>query len=140
MERNQLMRLYRIASWLRRKNINFIARCLEYIIRIVYACELHGTTKIGEGTLFIHNGLGCVVHPKASIGKKCRIYQNVTIGGRNNRGTPIIGNNVFIGPGACVLGGVVIGDNVVIAANSVVIKSLPNGVWGGIPAKRLKNE
>ena len=125
------MRLFRVASWCRIKRIHILARFIEYMIRIIYACELHGATKIGTGTLFIHNGLGCVVHPKAIIGENCRIYQNVTIGGRNNRGVPTIGNNVFIGPGACILGDVEIGDNVTIAANSVVIKSIYSGVWGG---------
>lgn len=130
MKGNLLMRFFRMASWCRNKKWHVVARFLEYFIRVVYACELHGVTKIGEGTIFVHNGLGCVIHPDAIIGKNCRIYQNVTIGGRNNRGTPTIGDNVFIGPGACVLGGVEIGDGVTIAANSVVT-NLYRRVYGG---------
>ena len=65
--------------------------------------------------------------------------QNVSIAGRNNRGTPVIGNNVFIGAGACVLGGIKIGNNVSIGANAVVLDDIPdNSVVVGIPGKVVK--
>ncbi|MDF7809353.1 acyltransferase [Pontiellaceae bacterium B12219] len=51
-----------------------------------------------------------------------------------------VGNNVFIGMGCTILPGVIIGDNVVIGAGSIVTKSLPaNGVYAGIPAKKIKS-
>lgn len=108
-------------------------------IRIVYSCDLPANLKLGKGVILKHNGLGVVIHPKAVIGEGTQIYQNVSIAGRNNRGTPIIGKNVFIGCGACVLGGVTIGDNVSIGANAVVITDIPdNAVVVGIPGKVVK--
>lgn len=119
--------------------MRLVPALLYRIIRVVFSCELPYNTIIGRNTLFIHNGLGCVVHPKAVIGEDCRIYQNVTIGGRNGSGAPIIGNNVVIYAGACVLGGIRIGDNAQIGANAVVIRDVAEGtVVGGIPAKELK--
>lgn len=119
--------------------MRLVPALLYRIIRVVFSCELPYNTIIGRNTLFIHNGLGCVVHPNAVIGEGCRIYQNVTIGGRNGSGAPIIGNNVVIYAGACVLGGIRIGDNAQIGANAVVIRDVAEGtVVGGIPAKELK--
>ena len=54
-------------------------------------------------------------------------------------GVPTIGNNVYIGKGAIVFGGIVVGDNVTIGANAVVNKPIPpNAVVAGVPAKILK--
>ena len=119
--------------------MRLVPALLYRIIRVVFSCELPYNTIIGRNTLFIHNGLGGVVHPKAVIGEGCRIYQNVTIGGRNGSEAPIIGNNVVIYAGACVLGGIRIGDNAQVGANAVVIRDVAEGtVIGGIPAKELK--
>lgn len=73
-----------------------------------------------------------------SIGKNLKIKHNVTIG--NNHGfLPVIGDNVMIGCGACVLGDVTIGNNVKIGANCVVVKSVPdNAVVVGNPAYIVK--
>ncbi|AXY02862.1 hypothetical protein D1115_17910 [Vibrio alfacsensis] len=73
------------------------------------------------------------------IGKNCNISQGVTIGKINQGnkiGAPIIGNNVYIAPGAKIIGGIHIGDNVAIGANAVVVTDVPDNVTvGGIPAK-----
>ena len=123
------------------KKCMIISRMLQYFIRIIYSCELPPSVIIGKGTLFVHNGLGCVIHHKAIIGNNCRIYQNVTIGGRHNRGVPKIGDNVFIGAGACVLGGVNIKANAKIGANAVVVNDIEFGGGAvGIPAKVIKYE
>lgn len=79
-----------------------------------------------------------IINPGARIGKNCTIYPGVVIGGKNN-GCPHIGDNCFIGLGAKVLGGVKIGNNVLIAPNAVVVKDIPdNHVVGGVPAKTIK--
>lgn len=138
---NGLITLYKIEHFLYKKKCIIIPRMIQFLIRMIYSCELPPSVEIGKGTLFIHNGLGCVVHPKAIIGDNCRVYQNVTIGGRQNRGVPKIGNNVFIGAGACVLGGVNIEDNVKVGANAVVINDIKLGGGAvGIPAKIIKYE
>ena len=90
----------------------------------------------GPGVCFCHYGT-LVVNKEARIGKKCRIHVGVNIG--NQGGAPIIGDNVYIGPGAKIFGPVTIGNNVVIGANAVVNHSFPdNVVIAGVPAKIIK--
>lgn len=70
------------------------------------------------------------------IGRNCSVIANVTIGMRNEWVFPEIGNDVFIGAGARVLGGITLGDQAVIGANAVVIHDVPAGATAvGIPAK-----
>lgn len=72
------------------------------------------------------------------IGNNFKTKHNVTIG-NNGGGTPIIGDNVFIGVGAVVVGDITIGDNVQIGANAVVTKDVPsNAVVIGNPAYIIK--
>jgi len=95
-------------------------------------------TQIGSGFFISHWG-GIVVNQKSIIGKNCNISQGVTIGQSNrgkNKGYPIIGDNVYIGPGAIIIGAVTVGNNAAIGANCVVTKSVPdNGVAVGVPGR-----
>lgn len=138
-ENGSVMKFYRLMEYLYDKKIPILPGIIMRFIRIVYSCDLPVNLKLGRGVVLQHNGLGVVIHPKAIIGEKTVILQNVSIAGRNNRGTPIIGKNVFIGCGACVLGGIKIGDNVSIGANAVVITDIPNNaVVVGVPGKVVK--
>lgn len=109
----------------------FIARVfakLSYQIVGFWITNLFGITlpircNIGKAVYFPHNG-GIILHPDCIIGDYSTIFQGVTIGS-NGRGTPTIGNKVYIGANALVLGKIEIGDEVVIGAGSVVTKSLP---------------
>lgn len=80
-----------------------------------------------------------MVNHEAKIGNNCNINHGVTIGttyGGQYPGTPIIHNNVYIGPGAKIIGGITIGSNVAIGANCVVTKPISdNGVVVGVPGK-----
>lgn len=138
-ERSSLMKVFRLMEYLNTKKVPLLPGFLMRYIRIIYSCDLPVNLKLGKGVILKHNGLGVVIHPNAIIGENTQIYQNVSIAGRNNRGTPIIGKNVFIGCGACVLGGVKIGDNVSIGANAVVLTDIPdNAVVVGVPGKVVK--
>lgn len=129
----------RLMMKLQKSGVPLLPKILNYFNRIIFSCDIPSNVQIGNGTIFAHSGLSVVIHPKAIIGKNCRIYQSVTIGGRENRGTPKIGNNVFIGAHSTIIGGVTIGDNVIIGANSLVLKDVPeNAIVGGNPAKLLK--
>lgn len=121
-----VMRNYRRARSLYLKKIPLLPGLIMRYMRVVYSCDIPYTCEIGEGVVFAHNGLGVVVHDKAKIGDNSKIYQNVTIGGRNNRGFPIIGKNVFIGANCCILGGIKIGDNSIIAAGTTIIEDVPS--------------
>jgi len=107
-------------------------------MRVILSCFIPYEVKIGKNAHFGHLGLGIVLHRDAVIGDNVRIDQHVTIGGRVGEGAPIIGNNVRIGAGAKVLGGISIGDNVQIGANAVVLINVPNNSTAvGVPAKVL---
>ena len=95
--------------------------------------------NFGPGVCFCHYGT-IVVNKDARIGRNCRIHVGVNIGGYND-GVPKIGDDVYIGPGAKIFGGITIGNNVSIGANAVVNKSFPdNVVVAGIPAKIIKEK
>lgn len=95
-------------------------------------------TVIGSG-LYLGHVMNIVVSDRARIGKNCNLSHGVTIGQVNRgarMGTPTIGDNVYIGPGAAVLGNIQVGNNVAIGANAVVTKDIPdNAVVVGVPAR-----
>ncbi len=83
--------------------------------------------------------MAVVIHKDAVIGKGCVIESNVTIGGRNNVPVaPVIGDNVFIGTGARILGNVHVGSGSIIGANAVVLHDVPERCSvAGMPARIL---
>lgn len=105
-----------------------------------YNIQIPYNIKIGEGIKIIHFG-GIVINSDVIIGKNLNISHGVTIGKTlrgKNKGTPIIGDNVYIGAGAKIIGGIKIGNNVAIGANAVVTNDVPdNAVVVGIPARIL---
>lgn len=84
----------------------------------------HRHLKIGGGIWLDHPF--CTRMGAASIGSNFKVKQLVTIGKNSDMKEPTIGNNVFIGAGAVVCGGITIGDNVQIGANAVVMKNVPS--------------
>lgn len=115
------------------------SRALDFLVRILYACDIPASAQIGENCILAHHGLGIVIHPRAVIGKKCKIFQHVTIGSRYGADPPVIGDRVYIGEKSSVLGRVRIGNNVKIGAHSLVLTDLPdNCVAVGCPAKIVK--
>lgn len=105
-----------------------LARVRLRRIGYFFGISIPYNTKIDSGFYIGHFG-GIFINADASIGKNCNINQGVTIGvtyGGKYPGSPVIGNNVYIGPGSFIIGGIEIGDNVAIGANTVVNKSIPD--------------
>ena len=93
-----------------------------------YGIDISYRANIGKGLYIGHFG-GIVIHGDAQIGSFCNLSQGMTIGSLargNNMGIPKIGNRVFIGPGATILGGISIGDDVLIGTNAIVTFDVPN--------------
>ncbi len=91
--------------------------------------------------LRIHHAGNIVVNGNARIGKNCVLHGSNCIGNDGKSLTaPMIGDNVVIGVGAKIIGGITIADNIKIAAGAVVISSFmePGITIAGIPAKRVK--
>jgi serine O-acetyltransferase len=93
----------------------------------------------GPGLAIIHYGT-IIINSRAKIGSNCRIHACTNIGESGGvAGAPVIGDNVYIGPGAKIYGDISIPNNVAIAANAAVGKSFlnENKVIGGVPAKEI---
>lgn len=137
--------VYRFGSWTNRMRIPvflFLFKVIYFfankVIEITTGIQIDSNAKIAKGLYIGHFGS---IHIEGTIGENCSIAQEVTIGylGFGKRGLPKIGNNVFIGAGAKILGDITIGDNVRIGANAVVRKSIPdNSVVAGVPVRVLK--
>jgi serine O-acetyltransferase len=101
---------------------------------LYFACD-----EIGPG-LFIQHGFSTIIVAE-KIGENCWINQQVTIGYNNQDGSPTLGNNVQVTAGAKILGKIMIGDNVKVGANAVVIKNVPaNCTVVGVPAYIVKRD
>ena len=126
----------RFGQWIKKQNfiIKFFLQPLYYLqfylIRTRWGIEIPCTTQIGKGFYIGHFG-GIIISSAAIIGDNANISQQVTIGlsGQGDKlGCPIIGDNVYIAPGAKIFGKISIGNNVKIGANAVVYKDVPNNV------------
>lgn len=113
----------------------------EYFIRIVFSSDISLKSKIGPGLVIVH-GHDIVIGGEVIIGRRCKILNGVTLGNKDTELSanqqPVVGDNVVIGAGAKILGHVSIGSNVVIGANSVVLRDIPsNHTFAGVPAKDI---
>ena len=139
--------LYARAKEAAEKGDERTAKKYQKAIRFLHNSTVPYKCEIGEGTEFGYGGIGCVVHRDTVIGKNCKIGSNVTIGGgsfginaknKRRQWVPHIGDNVYISTGAKLLGGIRIGNNVVIGANALVNRDVSDySVMAGVPAKAI---
>ncbi|MFN2305138.1 MAG: serine O-acetyltransferase [Anaerolineales bacterium] len=130
---------YRFGSWCKWKGIPFIPGIIQRFLYRFFGLEITIGAKIGGG-LYIAHPSGTVIAAQ-EIGENCSCIASVTIGMRNEWAFPTIGDNVFIGAGARILGAIHVGDNAVIGANAVVIHDVPiDATVVGIPAKVVRQK
>jgi serine O-acetyltransferase len=139
-----VMVVYRFGQWryqirprIIRMPFSFLYKVLFKFAQILTGVELPCEARIGRRFKIEHFG-GIVVSGDATFGDDVVIRNGVTVGLRQvgRRGSPTIGNRVDIGAGAKILGAIVVGDDVAIGANSVVINDVPaNSIAVGIPAR-----
>lgn len=132
---------YRISRWLYLKKIPFLPKFLQLVIFILYNSKVPPDADIGKGSFLVVKGVAVVIINGAKIGKRCRIGIGCRVVGKGPyKKVPVIGDDVFLGPGCVIVGPVIIEDNVVVAPNSVVTKSVPKGaIVAGVPAKIIGN-
>ncbi|WP_116790687.1 serine O-acetyltransferase [Flavobacterium psychrotrophum] len=115
----------------------------KYIVHWILGVEIGWRTKIGKNCRIFH-GVGLVINSDTIIGENCTFRQGVTIGNKLDKNgidsaSPVIGNNVEFGANACAIGGIKIGNNVVIGAGCIVVKDVPdNSIAVGNPARIIK--
>lgn len=132
--------LHRVAHWLFRGELYFVARLVNHVSRMFTAIDIHPGATIGRN-FFIDHGF-TVIGETATIGDNVTIYQNVTLGGTNpangiaGKRHPTLLDGVIVGSGAQVLGPIIVGERARIGANSVVTKDVAEGAtMVGIPAR-----
>ncbi len=134
------IRYYRIGNWLYRHKIPLLPKLFKGLCFLTFNSVVPYSTKIGKQSKFAYGGIGCVIHSRAEIGERVIIGQNTTIGrSLDPEDFPTIGNDVYISAGARIIGKITVGNNVIIGANAVVNKDVPdNSVVVGVSAKVIK--
>lgn len=128
--------LYYLSHWLYCHKVPVLPRLLMLLMRLLYQSFVPYTAVIGPGVKFGHR-TGIVIAENATIGARCKIWHQVTIG-RGNEGA-VIGDDVFIGAGAKIIKGVRVGHRAKIGANAVVVNDVPDDATVvGIPARVIK--
>lgn len=129
------MAWFRLASWCKTKGIPFVAGTIYRWIFFRFGLEIGGDI---EGGLYIAHPVGTAIYV-SHMGQNCSVIAAVTIGMRNEWLFPAIGDEVFIGAGARVLGGITLGDKAKIGANAVVLQNIPAYATAvGVPARVVK--
>jgi len=128
--------LYRLAHRLHQHRVPLLPKLLQMLIFLLFNSYIPYRAVIGRGSRCGHRGIAVVINQEAVIGDNVLIRAHVTIGKIKPDGpAPVVGNNVEIGDGAKILGGVRIGDDAIIGANAVVIRDVPAGMLAvGVPA------
>lgn len=128
---------YRLSRWARVVRIpllgqllRFAAAVIRYVIEVMTGVHISTAADIGPGFV-VHTPYGVFVGP-AKIGKNCVVQHGVAI----TYGVKQIGDDVYFGPGAKVIGPTTIGNNVVVVANSLVMTDVPDNMTVvGVPAR-----
>lgn len=135
--------LHRFAHWIHaRLGLRLLARLLSVAARFWTGVEIHPGARIGRG-FFLDHGAGVVIGETAVIGDYCVMFHNVTLGGTgkyHGQRHPIVGNHVFIGTNAILLGPIRVGDHARIGANAFVVNRdvPPHATVVGTPARIVK--
>jgi serine O-acetyltransferase len=134
---------YRVAHALQLGGFSFLARALSQLARFFTGVEIHPAARIGR-RFFIDHGSGVIIGETAEIGDDCLLYQGVTLGGTGNqtgKRHPTLKDRVVVGSGAKVLGNIVIGSDVRVGANSVVLHDVPPlSTVVGIPGRVVRRK
>jgi len=136
------MFLFRVSKIIYAIKIPILSHLLKIVFQLVwfvmttfYGIWLDLSNNIGKG-FYIGHFSGIII--RGDFGDYCSIGQCVTVGTKGagkSDGYPILGDNIYIGAGAKVIGNITVGSNVVIGANAVVTKSVPDNTLAvGIPA------
>jgi len=139
----QAVIFYRLTHFLWRYKLRWLARFISTLARWITGIEIHPGAVIGR-RFFIDHGMGVVIGETSIIGDDCMLYHGVTLGGTTwdkVKRHPTLKNGVVIGAGAKILGPVILGNNVRVGSNSVVVRSIDdNETVVGIPGRIVRKK
>jgi serine O-acetyltransferase len=131
--RGQAVVLFRVAQSASRLS-PLLGAIFKYFGHALTGADIATNASVGPGLRLPHP-VGIVIGAQSRLGRRCTIMQGVTIGAAQGR-SPTLGDHVFVGPGAKVIGGVELGAYASIGANAVVIRDVPAHRFAvGIPAE-----
>jgi serine O-acetyltransferase len=131
------MILYRAMRWCQRAGLKPLAAVFYRLNAIIGHCVIGRGAEFGPGFIILHS-IGIVINSQVRGGKKVVVEHGVTIGAEKSA-SPVLGDDVFIGAGAKIIGGVRIGSRVKIGANAVVTKDVPDDATVvGVPARIVR--
>ncbi len=140
----QVVLIYRLQAWLHRRHVPVLPELCQQMTMLLASVQVGNNMRVGPGLLIAHGNV--IIDGYGSIGTNCQVSPFVTIGldtgGPDARfDAPNIGDGVFIGTGAKILGPVTIGDNARIGANAVVMSDVPaDSTAVGIPARVIPHD
>lgn len=135
----QAVVLYRLAHWFRRRRIFVVPALLQRVSIAWTGVDIAPAAEIGPG-LMIGHGVGLVIGNRVKVGSNAHLVHGVTIGGssaRHRAEMPTLGDEVFVGAHAAILGPIRIGDGCFIGANAVVTADVPAGSKVVAPASSV---
>jgi serine O-acetyltransferase len=136
---------YRLGNWLHtsrpfiliRVPLKILSFCTSMFCEVFMEMCIDSQASIGPGLYIGHIG-GVHINPQAVIGRNCDLTHRVTIGASamGRQGAPVLGNDVYIGTGATLVGKIKVGDGAKISANTLVISNIPAGATVmGVPGR-----
>jgi serine O-acetyltransferase len=130
------MVLYRWMQWAQRRHLVPLAMLFNKL-NVIGGCIIGRGADFGEGFVLVHS-IGVVINTSVKGGRNVVLEHQVTIGAEKGL-SPVLGDHVFVGAGARILGGVTLGKGAKVGANAVVLDDVPVGATVvGIPAKVVK--
>ena len=143
----QAVIIYRFTHLLWRYKLYWLARFISTLARWITGIEIHPGAVIGR-RFFIDHGMGVVIGETAEIGDDCMMYHGVTLGGTawdKVKRHPTLKDGVIIGAGAKILGPIILGKNVRVGSNSVVVRSIDDkctvvGIPGRVLQKKVSDD
>jgi serine O-acetyltransferase len=140
--------IYRLACLFKNMGLKKIGILFYYRLKSVHSIDISLDANVGPGLKIVH-AFNIVIGPGVILGKNCVLFNSVTLGNSHpgwkkevnqKKEMPTIGDRVVLCPGVRVIGAISLGSDVLVGANAVVLKNIPNSeTWAGIPAKKISN-
>ena len=130
------MIVYRLMQACDRLRLSPLSMILNKVNGILGGCVIGRGADFGPGFVLIHSN-GVVINGSVRGGSNVKLEHQVTIGAERYK-SPVLGNDIFIGAGAKIVGEISIGSRVRVGANAVVIADVPDGATAvGVPARNI---